>query len=308
MFQNEENTGLDTARTYVYWQAEIPPGAAVERVLNYMPVPNKPDADGSSRPRPSVALHPGQLDPAITAHSLGQGRVVFFATSASPGNPSREVRSETESERRKDADVWTTFPAKMAYVELMNEILAASLRTDDAWMNLSVGQALRIPPDVQMKGAPKLMDENRQPVLITPVAETDSVSHLPVPGKAPAYPSAALTRAGLYDLDLGDRSVHVAVNPPAEEEADVRCVGNEEIRKALGGIRMTLWGDDIPGDQALASEGGDAVGWFMLITLVLLAVECFMAMRFGHYRRESAPPHLAPGAFRAPTLPVAVPN
>ena len=38
---------------------------------------------------------------------------------------------------------WTSFPAKPAYLELMNEILAHSIRSKDYWMNVVVGESLQ---------------------------------------------------------------------------------------------------------------------------------------------------------------------
>lgn len=58
-FRREPKTGLDTSRTFTYWQAEV--GPKVERVLDF-----------------AVPAH----DPAITAQAVGAGRVVFVATSA----------------------------------------------------------------------------------------------------------------------------------------------------------------------------------------------------------------------------------
>jgi hypothetical protein len=61
------------------------------------------------------------------------------------------------------------------------------------------------------------------------------------------------------------------------------------VRKSLGDIQMTMLGDELPiEDVVAAKEGNDWAGALLLILLVLLGVECFMAMRFGHYRRTEA--------------------
>ena len=60
----------------------------------------------------------------------------------------------------------------------------------------------------------------------------------------------------------------------------------EAVKKALGDIDVHLVGDELP-PSALAKEDGLDFGWpLMLIVLGLVAAECFMAMRFGHYRRQ----------------------
>jgi hypothetical protein len=75
----------------------------------------------------------------------------------------------------------------------------------------------------------------------------------------------------------------VAVNVP-DDEADIRPLDNPAIRSALGDIDLTLADDQLP---AVASQQtGSDFGWtFMLVVLALVGLECFLAMRFGHYRR-----------------------
>ncbi len=113
IFRGAEKPGLDTAQVFTYWQVDVPRDAKVERVLNYLP---------SEDAKSQAAAGP---DPAITVHDVGNGRVVFFSTTA-------------------NAD-WTSFPAKPAYVALMHELLAGSVNAGDAWMNLTVGDELKIP-------------------------------------------------------------------------------------------------------------------------------------------------------------------
>jgi hypothetical protein len=74
------------------------------------------------------------------------------------------------------------------------------------------------------------------------------------------------------------------VNVPADE-ADVRTLDDAAIKKALGDIDLALESDQLPAEPVSADAGND-YGWsVMAIVLGLVAVECFMAMRFGHYRR-----------------------
>ena len=45
---------------------------------------------------------------------------------------------------------------------------------------------------------------------------------------------------------------------------------------------------------AAAADTGNDLSWaFMLAVFALLAVECFMAMRFGHHRRMDVRPNAA---------------
>jgi hypothetical protein len=244
---------------------DVPADSSVERVLNYLPAPDK---NGQV-----PALPPGTaVDPAITVHTVGQGRVVFFATSASPGSPS---------------NIWTGFPAKSAYVELMNEILSGGVRAGDYWMNLTVGQSLQIPAEVKLTGAPELHDDANVSILIDPVAEKDPITGAERTDRPLVYRSRPLSKPGVYSLNLGTGTVPVAVNVPARDEADIRTLGNEEVRKSLGDIQMTLANDEIPSEASLSRTGNDWGGPILLAVLAMLAVEGFMAMSFGHYRRSA---------------------
>jgi hypothetical protein len=92
-----------------------------------------------------------------------------------------------------------------------------------------------------------------------------------------------LDQPGVYTLTTGAGNVPIAVNVPAEE-ADVHTIDNAAIKSALGNIDLTLAGDQPPTDTAIASMANDW-GWtVMLILLVAVGLESFMAMHFGHFR------------------------
>jgi hypothetical protein len=252
VFKNQPNTGLDTAEVTTYWQVDVPPGADVERVLNYSTGAGA-SAGGNAATRPAS-------DPAITVHSLGDGRVIFVSTTAN--------------------QEWTTLPPKPVYVELVHELLAGSVRTGDAWLNRTVGQALEIPATVRLAATPTLLDPAKNPVVIE-ASEG--------PGGATVYRSRPLNRPGVYALSTGAGTLPVAVNVPPDE-ADVRTLPPDAIRTALGGIELAMRGSDVPA-AALAAETGNDLSWaFMLAVFALLAVECFLAMRFGHHRRTDVRP------------------
>jgi hypothetical protein len=247
VFKNQSNTGLDTAEVTTYWQVDVPAGAEVERVLNYSS--GAPAAGGTN-----AATRPSS-DPAITVHSLGDGRVIFVSTTAN--------------------QEWTTLPPKPVYVPLVHELLAGSVRTGDSWLNRIVGQPLEIPGTVRLSATPTLLDPAKNPVVI----EASEGA-----GGATVYRSRPLTRPGVYALSTGAGTLPVAVNVPPDE-ADVRTLPPEAIRTALGGIDVAMRGSDVPALAAAAQTGNDLSWAFMLAVFALLAVECFMAMRFGHHRR-----------------------
>jgi hypothetical protein len=251
-FAGVEDSGLETARVFNYWQVEVDPESNVERVLNY----RFHRADGAQRGSSSRGETGDGGDPAITVHSLEQGRVVFVSTTANPD--------------------WTDLPAKPAYVSLVHELLLGSIDTGDRWLNLTVGERLEIPPTIRLTILPVLTDASRRDVPVEQITTGDGRT---------VYRSEPLTQPGVYTLETGPRSIPVAVNVPADE-ADVRTLNDAAIRAALGGVNVDFYADHLPVESGGEQRGAD-FGWtIMLLVLGLLAAECFMAMRFGHYRRK----------------------
>jgi hypothetical protein len=246
-FREYPQSGLDRAQVFTYWQIDVKPDAKVERVLNYVAPPDAPETEKNRR------------DPAITLHNLGEGRVVFNTTTANPD--------------------WTTFPGKMAYVSLMHEILAGSVNPAEAWLNRTVGESIVVPTWLRLTAAPTLLDPQKQEVVIDQSTVSGGAS-----GGAPVYKSQPLKRPGVYVLSTGTRTMPVSVNVP-QDEADIRTVDNAAIKKAFGDIDLALESDQLPAEP-ISEVAGNDYGWsIMAIVLALVAVECFMAMRFGHYRR-----------------------
>jgi hypothetical protein len=249
-FQDQEDTGMDTAEIYSYWQMDLPKDSTAERVLNFLPPEGEKDA---------------AEDPAITVNSLGMGQVVFYATSADPNAE------------------WTTFMPHPAYPALMHMLLLGTTSSNDGWMNVEVNEPLMIPPSVHMTGEPVLTDANQTQYPMT--LQTVSDRHSFYFGQS-AYASKPLAQPGIYSLSTGSDNYKIAVNVPAAQEADVRTIGDSEVKKALGDINMEMLGDSVPAPVAREDQGKD-LGWsVMLAVFVLLALECVMAMQFGHHRRK----------------------
>ncbi len=248
-FADLENSGLDKAQVVTYWQVDLPPGRGIETVLKYVP---RDAVAGSAKAAAG--------DPAITHHTLGQGHIVYVSTLAN--------------------HEWTNFPGHPNFLSLIHELVQKSTRSGDYWMNLTVGERLVIPSTVALGGAPALSDPLDRPV----------VMQSPDPAAAEEYArtfhSEPLTRPGIYRLSLGGPSVPIAVNVPAEDEANVFVLSDEAVRHALGEVNLTLNGDAVPSEAvADARHGNDFSWWCMAGVLALVGMECMMAMRFGHYRR-----------------------
>lgn len=197
----------------------------------------------------------GRQDPAITIHDLKQGRVLFYSTSSNSD--------------------WNLLTPKPSYVVLMHELVSGSINSSDQWLNLEVGQPLEIPSTIQLSAAPTLKDPLRADVIIEQAQTPDGRN---------VYRSGPLPRAGVYTLTAGDRTYPISVNVP-DDEADIRPIESGGIQKALGDIDIALMDDQLPPVEQLAQAQND-FGWsVMLIVLMLVALECFLAMRFGHYKK-----------------------
>lgn len=253
-FQNQEDTGMESAEIYSYWQMDLAANSPAERVLNFLPPDN-----AANQPE----------DPAITVHSLVAGQVVFYATSADPNAE------------------WTTFMPHPAYPALMHMLLLGTTSGEDSWMNIEVENRLMIPPSIQLGATPVLKDANQieYPMELQTVSDDKSAFY----GQS-AYVSRPLEKPGVYSLSTGTENYKIAVNVPAAQEADVRTIDDAQVKKALGDIDMEMLGDSVPSETVLAEQGKD-LGWgIMLAVLVLLALECVLAMQFGHHRVSGKTP------------------
>jgi hypothetical protein len=249
-FQDQENTGMDSAEVYSYWQMDLPADSTAERVLNFLP----PDG-AANQPE----------DPAITVQSLGNGQVLFYATSADPNAE------------------WTTFMPHPAYPALMHMLVLGTTSGSDSWMNILANTPLMVPPSVQMTATPVLKDSSQTefPMALQTASDPKSTFF----GQS-VYLSKPLAKPGIYSLSTGTDNYKIAVNVPAVQEADVRTIGDTEVRKSLGDIQMNMQGDSVPAPAAQDEQGKD-LGWAVMVgVFALLVTECVMAMRFGHHRRK----------------------
>ncbi len=244
-FENQENTGLDTVEIFNYWHVDVPQDGSVQTILKFQ------SSKTGATSKTAVA------DSALTIHSLGEGKILFCATSAN--------------------QEWTTFPGNLSYAPVMHELVSSTVRTGDWWLNLQVGQPLVIPPAVRFTATPTLSDPAGRPVEMRSVAADGNST-------ATTYRTDPLAKPGVYSLQVGTKHFPVAVNVP-DTEADVRTIPDGAIRESLGGIDVATLGPELPPEAAVAESGKDLSWIFMLAVLGLLAVECIMAMHFGHYRR-----------------------
>jgi hypothetical protein len=238
-FAHQQQSGMETAQAFGYWQVEVPMDTQL-RVLNWKSVES-----------PYTASKNGPPDPAITAHTLGQGRVVLVTTSAD--------------------EEWITFTRKPIYTELFNELLSGSTNVGDAWMNLTIGDRLLIPSSIKLFAAPSLTDPASHPVPLD--LETSSSG-------APTYCSHALDQPGIYTLATGAANLPIAVNIPPEA-SDVHTIGDAALKSAMGMVDLTMHDDHPIVEVERTKAGGDWSWPVMFILLLLLGAESLIAMIVG---------------------------
>ena len=155
-----------------------------------------------------------------------------------------------------------------------------------------------IPSSIRMTSTPVLTDSAGNALVVSP-PEPEAAASDATPASATSpnnngwrsvYHTAPLTKPGLYWLSLGDRKTPIAVNVPAADEADVTTINNDAIRHDLGDITMTMLGAELPNDAGAGRDSNDFSWWTMMLVLALVGFECFIAMRFGHYRRNAVAP------------------
>jgi hypothetical protein len=133
VFADEQNSGLDTAQIFTYWQMDVRGDSKAQRVLNYQ------NAKGQTQ----------NQDPAITVHQLGEGNIVVMTTTANAE--------------------WSSLPAKPAYVALMHELVGGSIDSGAGWMNRTVGDVLEVPASVKLPVVPTLSDPTQKEMVLQSV-------------------------------------------------------------------------------------------------------------------------------------------
>src|SRR5207244_5998452 len=129
----------------------------------------------------------------------------------------------------------------------------------DKWMNLNVGQPVEIPAGLKLTGPPQLTDPLKKPIPV------DAIQ----PSTGPMfYRSKPLEKPGVYLLNTGNSVLPIAVNVPADE-ADIRALPPDDIRKTLGDIEIQFFGDNVTA-YALSRGDSDDLGWSVVAVVLAL--------------------------------------
>lgn len=249
-------------------------GEAFTRLVRfyvYMP------AAESASPAPAAPAGPAQVlarfddrdsSPAVVRRAFGRGTVMMWYSSA-------DVR-------------WTDWPKDLTFLPVINDMVAALARSD--------GSAYDAPVGVKISHVlpPALADATAVTMTTPAYPEEDVVALVPrIEGKRKVVEYAPVRRAGLYELkftlaDKSERSVRFSRHVDPAEGALARADA-AEIERAVGRPH-TYQGDLALGGAAIGrrTDTSAYAGLLLAAVLALLAVEIFLAQRFGHYPAPGA--------------------
>ncbi len=238
--------------------------AGLFRFYRYTPAIEQPaeDApDGAGRPRVLMRFDDERRSPAIVERTLGAGRVMMVYSTAGAR--------------------WNDWPksTNLTYLPVMNDMVAYLARAaTTAAANGPVGRPIgRAIPDAAAEATIRI--------------------------KTPAFP----------DVDLQDLPVALGDGGPVVSFADTRWAGVYEVSYAsvMGSRRVLLGRVVAPAESELARPTDDEIAaitppgavyataaaaadsdgpvreywrWLMILALIVLCVESFLAHRFGHHR------------------------
>jgi hypothetical protein len=206
--------------------------------------------------------------PAIASRRLGAGSVIMFYSSA-------DVK-------------WTDWPKDLTFLPVVNDMVASLARREALAWTAPVGQKIRYVLPPALAEAPALS-------LRTPAYPEEDLLQLKphLEGKSEVVEYASPRWAGVYTLQatLPDKTVRTmlftrTIDPA---EGDLAKADESEIGRAVGQPH-TYRGRMAVGGSSLAREVSQTAYWGVLIAtvLALLALEIFLAQRFGHYTARAA--------------------
>ena len=258
------------------WSIELP-GHPLTRVLETLPPDLVKDArvhryfrlklhEGG---RSALALT-GTGDPLLAERPLGRGRVVLFATAADPA--------------------WTNMVVEPGFYPMLLHEAVAFLGREAYERPTVVSERLSLPlpagADPSSPAGVTFRDPQGRPLALPPVVR-DGLTYAEL---------AHAELPGFYELAYAPQAppLIAAVNVDPRE-ADVRSLPDSELANALQGLNVRIIGE---ADRLAAVVQESRVGvelWaaFLLLALVVLFVEAFLAHRFTR-RAGPHPPALFP--------------
>jgi hypothetical protein len=212
-------------------------------------------------------------DPAIVESRVGRGRVIQFATAASPMSLDRSVDPPT---------AWSALGTWPSFPPLVQESLSLVARGREEGRNRLVGESLssllrNATPDTRLMMTPPSQEERRD----RGRTATGREVRLESEGDAWRWSYADTFISGIYELKVGPPIEHIelfAVNIDPRESAleriDPARLPEELASRTSSGTSL----------NAASGASASTYAWFrplILLVVLLLAVESFLARWFG---------------------------
>lgn len=209
-------------------------------------------------------------DPAIVETRVGRGRVIMFATAASPDSVDRSVYPITP---------WSALGTWPSFPPLVQESLALVARGREEGRNRLVGESLssllrNATPDTRLTMTPPAPDDRRQAAPREVRLESE--------GDVWRWSYGDTSLAGVYELKVG---------PPIEHQElfavniDPRESPLERIDPARLPAELASSGSTSPSAASAASgSSASTYAWFrplLILVVLLLAIESLLARWFG---------------------------
>lgn len=235
-FRGHQRAGLLTAPTWVYRRLD------------------------SISDQAQVALAFDNGDPALISESIGQGRVLLWATAAALDVVDRQGETITP---------WTILPSWPSFPPLIHEMLYFACGGQPARRNVLVGQRTgsRI-PSVTLSDANRLQSPSGKEQRLT----TETPTH--------EWRSEPLLTSGVYRASYGQpEQLHelFAVNVDAAE-GDLAALDQKSLVEYFGQ-------QPLPQHSSQARDALHFFRWLLASVLLLMAAETFLAWSFGRGAR-----------------------
>ncbi len=222
-------------------------------------------ADGEvSPPRVIARFTDPAGSPAAVTRQLGRGTVIFFPTSASTA--------------------WTDWPIGRigTFAGVMHALFPRAARAQARLLTGAVGEPIAYVPPRAWFDATVLLQTPQYPAEPrVPLVADDEVAHL----LRYQNPRVAGTYEMAFELPDGTKSRVFFARNVDPAEGDLAMASRTDLATALGSdtFRYTRRSADSTATLASAGEQKEYWKWAIGAVLALLAIETWLAQRFGHY-------------------------
>ena len=240
-FRGHERTGLLTTPVWKYVKLNV-------------------DEDSPSK----VALWFDSGDPAIVEHTVGRGRVIMVATSASDASLDVSTNPPTP---------WTVLSTWPSFPPLVQEMLSAATSGRFENRNVAVGQPISSSVNSTAVGIP---------LTIAPPDQPEQRVRLQLDGEVSSWTFAATDTSGIYRAEFGepiDKTELYTANIDARE-SNLTRISSDDL-PAMWQRELEAAPEEVSA-AALAGPGRRIYPWLLGAVLALLLFETYIAWHVGN--------------------------